>query len=109
MPRQNRLLPLLAAVVVLMLVLVLSRSCSGPAEDGVVLESVPESAPPDADSPAATIRTLTANVTAMTAELKALRNENAELKTGNDRLLASRDALEARMTSRIDNELASRT
>jgi integrating conjugative element protein (TIGR03752 family) len=108
-PRQNRLLPILAAGVVLMLVLVLSRACSQPDEDGVVLESVPESAPPDADSPAATIRTLTAKVTAMTAELKALRTENAELKTGNDRLLESRDALETRITTRIDNELATRT
>ncbi len=108
-PRQNRLLPILAAIVLLMLVLVLTRSCLQPDEDGAMLATVPEAAPPDADSPAATIKTLTANVTAMTEELKALRNENAELKTDNDRLLENRDTLEARMTSRIDNELAVRT
>ena len=52
-------------------------------QDGGLLRSlmdkVPTAPEPDADTPAETIRTLTAKVAAMTNEMKALREENEAL------------------------------
>ena len=106
--KQNRLLPILAAIVVLMLVLVLSKSCNNDRTENIMLDSVPTASSPDADTPADTIKTLTANVAAMTAELQALRQANMSLRTDNETLLKDRDALEERVATRIDNEFASR-
>jgi hypothetical protein len=64
----NRLLPLLAGAVVLMLAFVTLKSCTGEQEAPLVMEAVPQAPAPDADSPADTIKTLTANVAAMTTE-----------------------------------------
>ena len=106
--RQNRLLPILAAIVLLMLVLVLSKSCVDEETDSVLLDSVPRASAPDADTPADTIETLTANVAAMTSELQALRQANVNLRSDNEKLLQDRDGLEQRMSNRIDDEFASR-
>ncbi len=64
----NRLLPLLAGAVLLMLVFVTLKSCSGDRTDAVFMGSVPQAPAPDADTPADTIKTLTANVAAMTTD-----------------------------------------
>jgi len=106
--KQNRLLPILAAIVVLMLVLVLSKSCNNDRTENIMLDSVPMASAPDADTPADTIKTLTANVAAMTAELQALRQANTSLRTDNETLLQDRDELEERVGARIDKEFASR-
>jgi len=106
--QQNRLLPILATIVLLMLVLVLSKSCVDEETDSVLLDSVPRASAPDADTPADTIETLTANVAAMTNELQALRQANVNLRTDNQKLLQDRDALEQRLSNRIDDEFASR-
>jgi hypothetical protein len=76
----NRLLPVLAGAVLLMLVFVTLRSCSDGGGDGLVMDGVPEAPAPDADTPADTIKTLTANVAAMTTEVEALRRDNAGLR-----------------------------
>ena len=73
MATSNRLLPILAGSVLLILVFVTTKSCSPDEEAAVVLDSVPEAPAPDADTPADTIKTLTANVAAMTTEVEALR------------------------------------
>ena len=104
--QQNRLLPILAAIVLLMLVLVLSKSCADEEADSNMLDRVPIASAPDADTPADTIETLTANVAAMTTELRALRQSNVNLRADNEKLLKDRDGLELRMTSRIDDEFA---
>ncbi len=106
--KQNRLLPILAAIVVLMLVLVLSKSCNNDRTENIMLDSVPMASAPDADTPADTIKTLTANVAAMTAELQALRQANTSLGSDNKTLLQDRDELEERVATRIDHEFASR-
>jgi len=71
----NRLLPLLAGGVMLMLVFVTLKSCTGEQDEQLVMDTVPQAPTPDADTPADTIKTLTANVAAMTAEVKALRQD----------------------------------
>ena len=106
--KQNRLLPILATIVVLMLVLVLSKSCADDDTDDVMLDSVPIASAPDADTPADTIKTLTANVAAMIAELQALRQANADLGADNETLLRSHNEIEETVASKIEDEFASR-
>ena len=103
----NRLLPLLAGAVVLMLVFVTLKSCSQEPEDALVLESVPQAPAPDADSPADTIKTLTANVASMTTEVQALRKDNDQLRKENRELLANRHQIEENVTTRVKRELLS--
>ena len=64
MPTGNRLLPLLMGLVVVMLGFVAIRSCSGDPQGVAVMQDVPLAPVPDADTPADTIKTLTANVAA---------------------------------------------
>ncbi len=104
----NRLLPLLAGAVVLMLAFVTLKSCNGEQDDGLVMKTVPQAPAPDADSPADTIKTLTANVAAMTSEVKALRKDNDQLREDNRDLLANRHQIEENVTTRVKRELLSR-
>ncbi|MCP5024175.1 MAG: TIGR03752 family integrating conjugative element protein [bacterium] len=103
----NRLLPLLAGAVVLMLAFVTMKSCTGEQNDALVMKNVPQSPAPDADSPADTIKTLTANVAAMTSEVKALRKDNDQLRKENRDLLANRHQIEENVTTRVKRELLS--
>ena len=104
----NRLLPLLAGSVMLMLVFVILKSCSGEQGGQLVMEAIPHAPTPDADTPADTIKTLTANVAAMTAEVKALRQDNRALRNENRELLASRSQIENNIATRVKRELLSR-
>ncbi len=104
----NRLLPILASVVVLMLVFVTVKSCSTESDVPIVMEKVPQLRVPDADTPADTIKTLTANVAAMTAEVQALRQDNATLRNENRQLLNSRNQIEENVTTRVKRELLAR-
>ena len=104
----NRLLPLLAGAVVLILAFVSIKSCTGEQESPLVMETVPRAPAPDADSPADTIKTLTANVAAMTAEVQALRKDNDQLGKDNRDLLASRHQIEENVATRVKRELLSR-
>ena len=108
MTTSNRLLPLLAGGVVLMLAFVTLKSCTQDDEAPLVLEAVPQAPAPDADSPADTIKTLTANVAAMTAEVQALRKDNDTLRRANRDLLANRHQIEANVTTRVKRDLLSR-
>lgn len=103
----NRLLPILGGVVVLMLIFVTLKSCTGENGREVVLERVPQAPAPDADTPADTIKTLTANVAAMTSEVEALRHDNADLRKENQALIASRTQIEENVTTRLRRELVS--
>ncbi|MDZ7753227.1 MAG: TIGR03752 family integrating conjugative element protein [Gammaproteobacteria bacterium] len=104
----NRLLPLLGGAVVLMLVFVTLKSCSQDEGSGAVLDRVPTAPAPDADTPADTIKTLTANVAAMTTEVEALRRENATLARENQNLVAHRTQIEENVATRLRRELLSR-
>ncbi|WP_051301698.1 TIGR03752 family integrating conjugative element protein [Sedimenticola selenatireducens] len=104
----NRLLPLLAGGVLLMLVFVTLKSCTGEPDVQLTMDAVPQASSPDADTPADTIKTLTANVAAMTAEVKALRQDNTALRSENRELLSSRTQIENNVTTRVTRELLSR-
>ena len=107
-PTQNRLLPILASVVVAALVVVMFKSCRETGPTPRTLGSVPVAPSADADTPADTIKTLTANVAAMTTEVQALRHDNASLKKDNQTLLADRSQIEEHLNARLDESLASR-
>ena len=104
----NRLLPLLAGAVVLMLAFVTLKSCTGEQQSSLFMESVPQAPSPDADSPADTIKTLTANVAAMTSEVQALRKDNEQLGKANRDLISSRHQIEENVATRVKRELLSR-
>lgn len=105
MVTSNRLLPILAGSVVLMAVLVGVKSCSPNDKQPQLLEAVPQAPKPDADTPADTIKTLTANVSAMTSELNALRRDNTALKQENRDLINDRKQIENNVLSRVQTEL----
>ena len=105
MVTSNRLLPILAGSVVLMAVLVAVKSCSPNEEQPQLLEAVPQAPKPDADTPADTIKTLTANVSAMTSELNALRRDNTALKQENRDLIKDRKQIENNVLSRVQTAL----
>jgi len=105
--RQNRLLPVLVGIVLLMLVLVAMRSC-GRQEGSAVLDAVPVATRPDADSPADTIETLTANVAAMTEELERLRASNKALRDDNQDLFEESRAVRNEVQTQIERALSAR-
>lgn len=92
----------------LMLAFVALKSCGGEEGDRAFLDSVPQAPAPDADTPADTIKTLTANVAAMTAEVGALRRDNATLKEESQALLSSRVQIEENVATRVKRELLAR-
>lgn len=94
----NKLFPVLAALLVAGVFLIGLRSCARhktPAPQ--TLGEIPRAPRPDADSPADTLRALTAQVAAARSEMEKLRRENEEL-------LRQRQEME----SRIENNLAAR-
>ena len=103
--RSNRLLPILGLAMILIFVLVVQRACSERKDEAALLDEVPSVSSPDADTPADTITTLTANVAAMTRELKRLEKDNATLVSDNRDLKNQRKALEAEMATRIAAEI----
>ncbi len=76
----NRLLPLIGGAVLLTVIFLGFRACgSNDAADRIMLAEVPVAPTPDADSPADTIRTLTAQVADIQAQNKVLESQNTEL------------------------------
>ena len=104
----NRLLPILATLVLLVLMVVTVKTCSGDSESGLLLAGVPRAPAPDADTPADTIKTLTANVAAMTTAVTALRQDNAALRKENQTLINNRSQIEENVATRLRRELRSR-
>ena len=105
---RNRLLPLLAGILVVAAVLIGIRSCTSGEEPALLLDAVPRASAPDADTPADTIKTLTANVSGMTSQLNALRQDNAALRQENRELIEDRTQIEDSVVSRLQDMLDAR-
>jgi len=108
MVTSNRLLPILAGSVLLLTVFVAIKSYSPDEAQPHLLDAVPQAPKPDADTPADTIKTLTANVSAMTSELNALRRDNTALKQENRDLIEDRQQIENNVLSRLQQSLESK-
>lgn len=109
MMTSNRLLPILVGAVVLFTVFVGLKSCSDNGQESAVLSTVPVAPKPDADTPADTIKTLTANVSAMTAEVQSLRKDNAALKQESEQLISERRQIEKNLLAKLQQTLRTTT
>jgi integrating conjugative element protein (TIGR03752 family) len=97
--QSNRILPVLAIVVLMMLVFIGVKSCRQDAPQTATLTEVPTPGTPDADSPADTIRTLTAEV----AELK---NQNKKMQQYNEQLIRQREEIARDVKQELVNEIS---
>ena len=95
----NKLLPIIAVVTLLVLFFVFMNSCGSDTGAPELLDAVPTSPEPDADSPADTIKTLTANVGELISEVDALRKDNAELHE-------ARSEMETTLSNRIASKIS---
>lgn len=105
---RNRLLPVLVLLIVAVAVFTGLRSCASGEEQALLLDAVPRVSEPDADTPADTIKTLTANVSGMTSQLNALRQDNAALRQENRELIEDRTQIENSIVSRLQDMLGAR-
>ncbi|MCY4129541.1 MAG: TIGR03752 family integrating conjugative element protein [Gammaproteobacteria bacterium] len=106
-PQLNRkALYVLGIAILGLLMLVLSAPwSSGPTSQGTILTDVPNTPAPDADSPADTIKTLTATMSSLVQEIDDLSQSNESLRTENQELRAKTDLIEVRITERLRAEL----
>ena len=85
----NKLIPIISVIAVLGVVFIAFKSCTSEVSQDPTMSFVPESPAPDADSPADTIKTLTANVGELINEVDALRRDNATLREERDEIEAN--------------------
>jgi cell division protein ZapB len=108
--RQNRLIPVFAVIILLCVAGVLYKALSG-TKHGTVpvpLETVPklESRPADADSPADTLRTLTAKVGETQEAMQRLHSDNEALRVQNQELLRDKASIEDSITRRLTEQFS---
>ena len=101
----NRLLPVLALAILAVLIMVGLRSCGG--SDQTTMQEVPRAAAPDADTPADTIRTLTARLGEVKTALEGVRQDNQSLRDKQADL--ERDVRVAREGDRSTDRMAALT
>lgn len=96
----NKLIPIISVIVVIGVVFFAFKSCNNEVLQDPVMSFVPEPPAPDADSPADTIKTLTANVGELINEVDALRRDTATLRE-------ERDEIEANIARQFASEFRS--
>ena len=90
----------------LLVFLIVLNTCSSDESTSIaVLETLPSAPAPDADSPADTIKTLTATVAKLHVDVQALRNDNRELHDDNQLLLARARRMEMDLQGQVKTEL----
>ena len=94
----NKILPIAAAIVLFMVIFVGIKSCDSERESYTALSEVPEPGKPDVDSPADTIRSLT-------AEVDLVKNQNKVLTEKSEALLNQRNEIEAKVSAQLRKEL----
>ena len=100
--KTSRVLPIIGGLTLLVTLVVVMKSCSEDEPAVATFNGVPIAPSPDADSPADTIKTLTANVSELINEVEALRRDNSTLRSeANEREEHIRDQV-ARQLSEFD-------
>lgn len=94
----NKILPIAAAFVLFMVIFVGLKSCESEESNYTALSDVPKPGTPDVDSPADTIRSLT-------AEVDLVKQQNKELKVKSDALLNQRNEIEATVSAKLRKEI----
>lgn len=105
----NRKVMYVAGVAFLfVLMLVLSAPWSSESSlQNPLLSDVPKTPAPDADSPADTIKTLTASMSSLVQEIDDLARSNETLRSENEELRAKTDLIEVRIAESLRAELRS--
>lgn len=98
----NRILPILGIIVLFMLIFIGVKSCSSDNQQTVGLSEIPKAGKPDADSPADTIRTLT-------AEVAALKSENLKVQQQNEELLHQRESIAQQVKQELLTRIEQKT
>lgn len=105
--KSNRLIPILAGGVALIVVLIALRSGEPRAPASKPMTAVPKSeVQADADSPSDTLRTLATDVRESRKQMAKLSQENQELKDRNAELARDRTAMEDAVTKRLADQFA---
>ncbi len=100
---------LITVSTLLILIFISLKSCSSNNDEGVWLESLPQTPNPDGDSPADTIKTLTASVSALLDDVRSLRQDTQETQKHNQGLIDRIVHLERDLSSKLDRELSNRS
>jgi integrating conjugative element protein (TIGR03752 family) len=100
----NRIIPIIGAIVLLIAVAVIIKSRQQhPQPD--MMTSLPQAAAPDADTPADTVRSLSAKVTALAENTKRLTEENQRLREENKAARIQEDRIAARVRAELSSDL----
>lgn len=94
----NKTLPIFAGIILIMVIFVALKSFNKQEPTNLTLKTIPVAPQPDADSPADTVRTLTAHV----AELKA---QSASIERQNTQLLNQKNDLASSLKATLSEEL----
>ena len=98
----------LGFVALVLIAFLLLKSCGSDPTQDMALGALPTTPTPDADSPADTIKTLTASVSALLENVRELRLDNQELRDNNQILLEKTELLERDLTAKLQREINSR-
>lgn len=85
----NKLIPIISIIAIGAVLFITVKACNQETPLNPSMSFVPESPAPDADSPADTIKTLTANVGELINDVDALRKDNATLREERDEIEAN--------------------
>lgn len=94
----NKILPIAVALVLFMVIFVGLKSCGDDKSGYTALSTVPTTGRPDVDSPADTIRSLT-------AEVDLVKKQNKTLAVKSEALLNQRNEIEASVSAKLRKEL----
>ena len=103
----NRVIPVLGAIILLIGVVVSLRTCArGGTGTSPTMSEVPEAPTPDVDTPADTVRSLSAQVAELLEQSRLLSEENQALRTQNAELIGQERRIEDRVRARVEQDLA---
>jgi hypothetical protein len=97
----NKALPVFAGLILIMVIFIAMKSWDKKTPLHRALQSVPVAPQPDADSPADTVRTLTAHVADLKAQSASIERQNTELLNQKNELATS---LKAMLTEEVQKQ-----
>ncbi len=105
-PTMNRLIPLLGLIFLLISGVIVLNAFNRESNADVTLSEIPVASAPDIDTPADTVRSLSAQVAELLAQTRALTEENSQLRDINTDALAQEQRIEGRLRTELSAEMA---
>jgi len=100
----NRIIPIIGGIVLLIAIAVAIRSGHRKPEPSM-MSSIPKPPEPDADTPADTVRTLSAKVSSLLDQTRRLAQENQRLRREANENRVQEDRIVAKVRSRLSSEI----